>query len=141
MEEVVQNIIKGGFTPELMMQLFVIILSVFVVLKIRGMINRQIAYSRFTGSMDISKDVVVREGTSTGYIDYTFESIDKRTIILRSIDKKLKMIIPTISANDRIWVTVQRLDRTKLIEEAKKDEIHPVPDKVDVNDLEDTEES
>lgn len=137
MEEVVQNIIKNGLTPELMMQLFVIILTVFIVLWIRNVINRRLAYMRFTGSMDISRDVVVREGTSTGYVDYTFESIDTKVIILRSVDEKLKMIIPTISANDRIWITVQRLDSNKLIEESKRDEIHPVPDKIDVEDYKD----
>lgn len=134
MEEVVQNIIKGGFTPELMMQLLVIILTIFIVLWIRGVIARRLAYMRFVSSMDMSKDVVVREGTSTGYVDYTLESLNTKSIILRSVDEKLKMIIPTISANDRIWITVQRLDSGKLIEEAKRDTIHPVPDKIDVND-------
>lgn len=134
MEDVVQNMIKGGLTPELMMQLLVIILTVFVVLWIRGVIARRLAYMRFVSSMDMSKDVVVREGTSTGYIDYTLESLNTKSIILRSVDEKLKMIIPTITANDRIWITVQRLDSGKLIEEAKRDTIHPTPDKVDVND-------
>jgi len=134
MEEIIQNMVKGGITPELMMQLFVIILTVFIVLWLRGVIARRLAYMRFVSSMDMSKDVVVREGTSTGYIDYTLESLNTKSIILRSVDEKLKMIIPTITANDRIWITVQRLDSGKLIEEAKRDTIHPVPDKVDVND-------
>jgi acetone carboxylase gamma subunit len=134
MEKIIQDIINGGITPEILIQLLVVILTIFLVLWIRGKIVRRLAYMRFVGSMDMSKDVVVREGTSTGYVDYTLESLDTRSIILRSVDEKLKMIIPTVTANDRIWITVQRLDSGKLIEESRRDTIHPVPEKVDVND-------
>ena len=112
METVIKDVIEGGLTPELMMQLFVLVLVIFIALWIRGWIVRQLAFMRFKGSMNVAKDVIVRESTSVGHVDFRFESIDSVSIILRSVDGKLKKVIPTKSSNDRDWVIVQRRDES-----------------------------
>lgn len=117
MDDVVKNMLEGGLTPQLMFDLFLVVLVILIVLWIRGWIVRYLAYMKFKGSMDISKDVIVREGTSTGYIDFSLESVDMSSIILRSIDKKLKKIVPMSGANDRPWVVVQRRDEPELTKE------------------------
>lgn len=110
MENIIKNMLENGLTPEVMFQLFLIIVAIVIVLWIRGWIVRYLAYMKFKGSMEISKDTVVREVTPTGYVDFVLEDVGMTSIILRSVDKKLKKITPTKLANDRDWVTVQRKD-------------------------------
>ena len=117
MEEVIRNMWQHGITADLVFDLFMVIFVIMAVLWIRSWIIRYLALMKFKGSMDISKDVIVREGTSTGYVDFRLESVDISAIILRSVDLKLKKIIPTKTANDRTWVIVQRRDEKKLMKD------------------------
>lgn len=110
MEIIFNNIINGGLTPILIFNLFVSILIIMISLWIRGWIIRYLAFIKFKGSLDISKDVIVRESTSIGHIDFILDDVDQSSIVLRSIDNKLKKIIPTKIANDRDWIIVQRKD-------------------------------
>lgn len=114
MDDVVKNMLENGLTPDVLFQLFLIIIAVIIVLWIRGWIIRWLAYTKFKGSIEISKDTVVREATPTGYVDFILEDVGMTSIVLRSVDKKLKKITPTKFSNDRDWVTVQRRDDQDL---------------------------
>ena len=119
-DKVVKNVLESGLTPQLVLDIFIVILGILIVIWVRNWAMRYIAHMKFRSSMDISKDVVVRELHETGYTDYNLESIDRTSIILRSIDGKLKKIIPTASANERDWITVQRQDELILTREMDK---------------------
>ena len=122
-DTVVQNVLKSGLTPQLILDICIVIFGILIVLWIRNWAIRYLAHMKFKGSMDISKDVVVREFLQMGYIDFFLESVDRTSIILRSIDGKLKKIIPTATANDRDWVIVQRQDESILTRDMKSQKL------------------
>lgn len=110
MENVVKQMLESGLSLELLFDLAIIILVITIVMWLKGAITRYLAFSKFKGSMDISKDVIVRMATPTGYVDYRLISVDRSSIILVSLDSELKLIVPTKTANDRDWVLVRRKD-------------------------------
>ncbi len=127
MDNIINRMLETGLSSEIIFQLFLIILAIIIVLWIRSWIIRYLEYMKFKGSIEISKDTIVRELTPTGYVDYILEDVGLTSIILRSIDKKLKKIIPTKIANDRDWITVQRKEDTFLA----KDMERQLPESVD----------
>lgn len=108
MENLLNDIVNGGLTPALMYNLLMCIIVIMVALWLRGWITRYLAFMKFKGSIEISKDVIVREGTSTGFVDFNLEDVTQSNIILKSVDGELKKIIPTKNSNDRDWVIVSR---------------------------------
>jgi hypothetical protein len=121
MDDIVQNMLTSGITLDTIFDLLILIAVAFIVLWIRNIIMSYIYYWRFTGSIEISKDVVVREGTSVGHIDFCLSSVDRQNVILKSVDGCFKKIIPTKDASSREWIIVSQKKQIKKTLSAESD--------------------
>ena len=78
----VQEMVQGGFQPELVWTLIQLMITFFIVLWLKGIITDYSDYRKVRGNKRIALGAWLRLGTSTGFVDCKIVAINPGRVLL-----------------------------------------------------------
>ena len=110
MEQLLTDLMVSGVTPETLIGLLVVVLSIAVLMKVKNLLQDWMAYRRLKSCDFLSKGSWVRVGTANGYMSCFVEDFDMKRITLNCDDEGVKVYKSVRDFVNQDWVMEYRQD-------------------------------
>jgi hypothetical protein len=104
LQDLIVNILQNGIKPKYIFPVIQVIIAAYVILQIRTLLVREIAYRKFKGNMNISVGTKIRLYNEAGFDDGRIIAVNR--CVIKIISDKLTILIPTKTFPNRDWVII-----------------------------------
>ena len=104
LQDLIVNILQNGIKPKYIFPVIQVIIAAYVILQIRTLLVREIAYRKFKGNMNISVGTKIRLYNEAGFDDGRIIAVN--LCVIKIISDKLTILIPTKTFPNRDWVII-----------------------------------
>jgi hypothetical protein len=105
LQDLIVNILHNGIKPKYIFPVIQVILSAYIIMHIRSLLVREVAYRKFRSNMNMSVGTKIRVYNESGHIDGRIVSVNRCTI--KVVSEKITMLIPTKTFPNRDWIIIK----------------------------------